>query len=147
MGYKLGLDGFVHYDTSGVASPTWLDADNVEEVTLNLERPAGEIKNRSSDWMKVLLGKQGASIEITMTYNGGAADWEAFRDAYLNGTDIGVAIMTGDIATVGSEGLVADMKVTAMSRAEPLEEGMQVTFTLQPSAASATEPAWSETTV
>lgn len=145
MTHRLGLDGYLQYDTTGVATPTWVDYENVEEINLNLERAAGEIKNRASNWGKVLVGKLMATLEVTVTYDSGDGDYEAFRDAFLNGTDIGVYCGTDDIATSGSEGLVADMKVTAMSRGEPLEESMTISFTLQPSAASATEPSWNTT--
>ncbi len=143
--YSIGLDAYVHYDTTGVASPTWVDLTIVEEVTLNIEHSEAEIKNRASAWVGILLGLKDASIEATISYDPSDAGYEAFRDAFLNKTVIGVAVMSDDIATTGAEGLIADCYVTSFSRNEPLEEALTVTMTLRPAANSATAPAWSET--
>ncbi len=143
--YSIGLDAYVHYDTTGVDTPTWVDLTIVEEVTLTIEHGEAEIKNRASAWVGVLLGLKDASVEVTITYDPSHAGFEAFRDAFLNKTLIGCAIMSDDIANSGAEGLVADMYVTSFARNEPLEEALNVTMTLRPAANSSNTPAWSET--
>ena len=57
---------------------------------------------------------------------------EAIRDAYLNGSEIALAAMDRDIATVGSEGFVANFYITALNRGEPLEEAVTVAVTAKP---------------
>ncbi len=67
------------------------------------------------------------------------------KDAYFNNGAIGFAIMDGDIAVAGSQGLHADFSITNFSRNEPLEEAVTVSITAKPTY-STTAPAWVTTT-
>lgn len=146
MGFKLGLSAVLQYDAAGdIGTPTWAAADNVEEVTLNLEENDGEVKNRASDWAKSLVGKKVASIEVTMTADPGAPDYVAFRTAFMSGADIAVAATSDAILNSGAEGLMMDAKVMSFNRSEGLEDPQKVTFTLKPSAESTNEPSWAVT--
>jgi hypothetical protein len=142
----VGHKAKVYYATDDdiEGTPTWTLLSIVEEATPSEELSVGEVKNRASDEVKVadaLFTRQG---ELRLTHSPGDAGYEAFRDAFHNKTDIAIAIMDGPIATVGSEGLQMDVKVTSWSRSEPLEEVMGIDFTVRPSAAAATTSAWVE---
>lgn len=67
-------------------------------------------------------------------------DFAAIRDAFLNRTGIEFAVMDGDIATAGSQGLRALCAVTNFSRNEALEEAITVSVTVKPTY-STTAPA------
>ena len=84
-----------------------------------------------------------ASAEFDMVWKPSDADLAAIRDAYLNNSEIGLAFLTDDQATVGAEGPVGDWMITGFSRSEPLEEGITISVTAKLS--SFTE--WHETTV
>lgn len=141
---KLGGNMKLYLDPSGVGGSSWTEYTYVEQDSLNEERTAAEIRNRASDYVKVLGGKLNSTIELTATYHKGNAQYEALRDAFINNADIGVAVMTGTITDAGEEGLQADCKVVAFNKPRPLEEGASFSFTLRPSAESTTEPAYTE---
>ena len=64
-----------------------------------------------------------------MLWDTADANFTAIKDAFFNGTSVEFAVMDGDIATAGSQGLRASMAITAFSRNEPLEEAMSVSVT------------------
>ena len=68
-------------------------------------------------------------------------DFGAIRDAFLNHTAVEFAVMDGDIATAGSQGLRASCMVTNFSRNEALEEAITVSVTVKPTF-SANPPTW-----
>jgi hypothetical protein len=80
-----------------------------------------------------------------MVYDNTDADFTALQTAFLASTaaarEIKIAAMDGDIATSGSQGLIAFMNVTNFSEPQNLEEAVMVDVTLQPSY-NATAPAW-----
>ena len=67
----------------------------------------------------------------------------AIKDAYFNDTPIEMAVMDGDIAVSGSQGLRASFSVINFSRNEPLEEALTVSVTLKPTYAEHA-PEWME---
>jgi hypothetical protein len=142
MGKQVGLDCKAYYDSSGVGGSAWAEVKIVENVTLNLSHNEATIKTRESEWEKVLLGQKVASIDLPIKYDKGNAQWTALKSAFLNKTDIGIAIMSGTITVAGEEGLQLDCKVTDFPWDQPLEEGVTVNVTLRPSAESTTEPTW-----
>lgn len=76
-----------------------------------------------------------------MVWESGDQDFQAIRDAYLNGTVLDMVILDGPYDQSGSQGLRADFGVTKFTRNEPLEEGVTVSVTLKPSY-SANNPTW-----
>jgi len=61
-------------------------------------------------------------------------------ESWVNGSEIALAVMDGDIATVGSEGFCANFVITGFNRGEPLEEAITVSVTAKP----ASEQQWYE---
>ena len=76
-----------------------------------------------------------------MLWDTADANFTAIKDAFFNGTSVEFAVMDGDIATAGSQGLRASMAITGFSRNEPLEEAMSVSVTAKPTY-SANPPEW-----
>ena len=140
----VGLDHELHYDSAGVGVGTWAEIKKAQDVTLNQTHQETAVNDRSSDDEEYLIGQKVRSIDFQMTYNNAAAAYEALRDAFNNKTDIGIACMDGPIATSGSEGLQANMKVTQFTRNEPVNGVVTASVTLKPSAASSVRPAWVE---
>ena len=131
---RLGGEGKIYYDTVGVGVGTWTECDAVIDVTNNSSRAEGEIKDRGLDDVLVITGKRSISVDLNINYKPGDAGYEAFRDAYTNNRNIGLAVMSDGILVVGSEGWQFDARITSFGRGEPLEEGMQIPVTLKPSA-------------
>ena len=135
-----GRDAKLYYSIAGVGTPTWVLLGRARDVTLNMENVEAEVRDRASNYSKALLGLKDVSIEFSMTYDQDDAGYEALRDAWETGADIGIAVMDEIITTVGAEGFQADCKVLNFTRNEGLEDSVSVDVTLRPSAASAEEP-------
>jgi hypothetical protein len=144
MSIKLGKDAKIYRLTSGIraawpasGSPADLDEiGNVKDLTLNLEKNEADVTTRNNDGWRGTVGvlKDG-SVEFQMLWDTGDADFTAIRDAWLNDTDIVLAVLDGDKDVPGNQGLYADFQVTAFTRNEPLEEAISADVTVKPSAA------------
>ena len=137
MGEKLGMECKLYIDTTplanGPSGATWAEVTKARDVTLNLEAGEADVTSRAnSGWRATRATLRDAGIECELLWDPSDAQVEALRDAYLQGDKVAVAVMDGDIATVGSEGFVANCSVTAFNRSEPLEEGVTVSVTLKP---------------
>lgn len=142
--FVLGMNGKAYYDSSGngVANPTWVEMGNVRDVTQNLETGTSDVTTRTNaGWRAVAATLKDGTVEFEMVWNTEDAAFTAIQLAHLNSTNIACAFMDGDIDVAGSQGLVADFAVTNFSRAEPLEEAMMTSVTLQPGF-STTPPVW-----
>lgn len=142
MGAKLGLDGRLYRNTGTFASPTWDEVKNVRDLSLNLEAGEASMTTRANaGWEAVLASLKKASIEFQMVWDSADTDVTAFRDAFLNRSTIECAVMDGDIAVAGNQGLRATMAVLKFARSEALEEGMLIDITIKP-AYAANAPSW-----
>jgi hypothetical protein len=142
MGAKLGLDGKLYRNTGTFASPTWDEVKNVRDLTLSLEAGEASMTTRANaGWEAVLASLKKASIEFQMVWDSADTDVTAFRDAFLNRSTIECAVMDGDIAVAGNQGLRATMAVLKFARSEALEEGMLIDITIKP-AYAANAPSW-----
>ncbi|MGE4157705.1 MAG: phage tail tube protein [Planctomycetota bacterium] len=142
MSIKLGMEGKLYFDPSGVGGSTWTEMPNAKDVTLNLEKGEADVTTRANQGWRATIGTlRDASVEFEMIWDTADAGFAAIKDAFLNGTPIGLAIMDGGIALAGSQGLQANFSITNFSRSEPLEESMSVSVTAKPTY-STLAPAW-----
>jgi len=139
---KRGMDcKFYYSDTlltgqaGGLPSDlTWNEVSNVRDLTINLETGEADVTTRANNgWRQTLGTLKDGSLEFEMVWDSSDAAFTALKDAWLNGTEIALAAMDGDIQTSGNQGLVSNFSVTNFSRSEPLEEGVTVSVTVKPS--------------
>jgi len=136
------MEAKLYWNSGTYAVPTWEEMGNVKDVTLNLEKGEADVTTRANDGWRATLGtlKEG-SIEFEMVWDTDDAGFLALKDAYFNDTAIEMAVMDGDVAASGSQGLRASFSVTNFSRSEPLEEAIGVSVTLKVTY-SANAPEW-----
>ena len=133
MAYEIGVDCKVFRNTSVWGTPAWDELTNIEVVQQGLEAAEAEFRNRGIGFVQSAPGLIKGTIELTLTWTPGTnADYEALRDAFTGKNTIDLWFLDGASATSDNQGLRADFAVLSMSRAEPLEEGVTVTFTLAP---------------
>jgi predicted secreted protein len=138
MALRLGLDAKL-YRKDGA---TWDVVANVRDVTLNLETGEADVTTRGNDGWRATVGTlKDASIEFEMVWDTEDADFTAVKDAFFDGTPIELAVMDGDIAADGSQGLRAICRIINFTRSEALEEAITVSVTAKPTY-SVTPPAW-----
>lgn len=142
MAAKVGLDAKLYRNSGTYALPTWNELVNTKDVTLNLEAGEADASRRGSGgWRETLMTLKDGSVEFEMVYDNTDAEFTALKNAFFNGDTVEMAVMDGDIATTGSQGLRATMSIINFSRNEPLEEALTVSVTVKP-APSANPPAW-----
>ena len=146
MSIRLGMEAKLYYDPAGVGGSSWSELANVKDLTLNLETGEADVTTRGNQgWRATVATLKDGSIEFEMVWDTADAGFTAIKDAYFNNALIGFAIMDGDIAVAGSQGLHADFSITNFSRNEPLEEAVTVSVTAKPTY-STVAPAWVTTT-
>ena len=142
MSVKLGMQAKIYRNTGTWAAPTWVEIGNVKDVTLNLETGEADVTTRGNAGWRATLGTlKDASVEWEMVWEPADAEFTAIKDAFFGGTSVDLAVMDGDIAVTGTQGLRAEFSITAFSRSEPLEEAVTVNVTAKP-AYSANSPTW-----
>lgn len=141
MSAKTGREAKAYRNDGTWASPSWLELENARDLSLAYDADFPEVSSRASKHKKYLQGMIDSPIEMDFVYDQSDADCVALLDAALNDTNIEIAIMDGDIAVAGAEGLRAEWKV-GFNRAEPLTEGMTITFALRIAADSSNAPTW-----
>jgi len=139
---KLGMEAKLYRNEGTYASPTWTELQNVKDLTLNLEAGEADVTTRgNAGWRATIAALKDGSIEYDMLWDTADANFSAIKDAFFNGTNIEFAVMDGDIATTGSQGLRAEMSITGFSRSEALEEAMMVSVNAKPTY-SVNPPEW-----
>jgi len=142
MSERRGLDAKLYRNTGTYDLPTWEELSNVKDLTLKLEKGDADVTTRANNgWRASVATLKDGSIEFEMVWDTEDAGFTAIKDAYFNDTSIELAVMDGDIETVGNQGLRASFVVTNFTRNEPLEEAITVSVSLKV-AYSANAPEW-----
>ena len=143
MGTKMGGEAKLYFSAAGMGgSPTWTELAKPVSPKVNLSRGEADVTSRGSGgWKRTATTLKELTIDFDMMWDVEADGFEEIRDAFLDGTPIGIAAMDGDILTPGSEGIWADMVVTKFERDEPLEQATKVSVTLKV-ADTENDPQW-----
>ena len=142
MPIKLGLDAKLYRNTGTYAVPVWSEITNVRDLTLSLEEGEADVTTRANGGWRATAGTlKDASVEFEMVWDSADTEFQAIRDAFLNDTTIEMLVLDDDVATPGSQGLRAEMRVASFSRSEELEEAIKVSVSLKPAYAT-NPPEW-----
>jgi len=144
---KLGMNAKLYRHKTGTPN-TWEEIANVKDLTLNLESGEADVTTRANSGWKATVGTLNeASIEFEMIWDEADVNFAAIQEAYFDKSKtLKLAVMSGDIAVAGSQGLVAVCAITKFSRSEPLAEAMTVSVTCKPTYA-AVAPSWEQSPV
>ncbi len=142
MAFVLGKDCKLYRNTGSYGTPAWNEIPNCKDLTLNLETSEADVTTRGNNgWEAVVAALNRGSIDFQMVYDTADQDFTAVRDAYLNKGTIEFAVMDGDIAVSGKQGLRATCMTTNFSMSQPLEEAVTVDVSIKPTYA-ANAPSW-----
>lgn len=136
-----GLECCLYLDPAGVGGGTWTKYEDVGDVSVPVSWNESQRKIRKHKFERTTLGQGVLETTFTLTYRAGDPGFEMLRDAFDGKADIGVAVMSGDIATDGSEGWQYDAKVASFPESQALEEDMTFDVTLKPSSDATDDPA------
>lgn len=155
MASILGLDCKAYYLSTGTreswdgstpAPAALTEITVIRDVTLNLSRSESDVTTRGSNgWRQTLTTLKEGEVTFQIVWDTEDASFTAIRNAWLNGTTLAAAFLTGAKDEAGAEGLYADFNVANFTRNEGLEEGVTVDVSLRV-AYSAVAPNWVEVT-
>ena len=143
MSIKYGIDGKLYHCVAGIgATPAWLEMSNVKNLSLNMSAGEADVTTRGNGGFKATAALlKEASIEWESIWDPADTALQVIKAAFIARTHVGLAIMDGPVATVGSEGLWADCAITGFNRDENLEGAMVIKITAKPTY-SANAPLW-----
>ncbi|MCH8821860.1 hypothetical protein IID23_05080 [Patescibacteria group bacterium] len=128
---KIGLDAKLYRNTGTVSVPIFDLIPQLKDAELGLEKDSADASSRASTWRKFIGTLKDSEVTFQLLSDGANEDFNVLLDSFLNGTQVYFAIMDGDIATVGSQGLTAWYEVMSMPRGEPLEDMLVFDITLK----------------
>jgi hypothetical protein len=133
---KVGLDCILYRCATVLSeenpqeSASWVEVD-VRDVTMGGETGKADVTTRGNNGFRASrMTLKDSALEITGIWDRANAGLVALLNAWLNRTEIALAAMDGDIDETGSQGLVGNFQVTKFSRAEQLEQGVEVQITV-----------------
>lgn len=131
---EIGFIEEIYYDADGdIASPTWVLMPGVQDVQQSSDKDVAELKIRNTAVTGVVPAHTNFSVDVTITKANGDTDYDALRAAYEDNTKIGLAVMTGPVATSGESGFQCEAYITSWSD-DGSHTGNSATFTVQPAA-------------
>jgi predicted secreted protein len=130
MEFVLGKDCKAYYGAADATLQTLTELSCVKDGTVDCETGTADVSTRAcGGWKATAATLRDMSVELDLVYKPGDAGYKALRDAWLNGTQVCLALLTGAKVVAGSEGPHGNFSVTKFSRGEPLEEGVSVKAT------------------
>ena len=123
-GPKTGHSMKLYRNTGTIVSPTWVELTEVGDVSIpDMSRGMAELKRRASDFTKNIASLiQSIAIEFRLWHGMDATNFDALQAAFFAGTVEQWAIMNGDIAVSGTEGLTMPVLIEQFPWDQPLED-------------------------
>lgn len=158
MAYKLGGLAKLYIGTAGTGRATWPTGTNtipsltlvgrVGDLKLNIEMAKLDATTRDTPgWVANYPGLNDATIDFQLKYDPADATYQTLRTMVFGTArnTIPLAILDGDKATSGTEGLWCDAMVFKFDKGEPVKDLQVVDVTMAPALASssnAVSPQW-----
>lgn len=137
-----GQETKTYVDAAGVGQGTWSevlalgDVDNPDSFNTNPQN------TKESEAETVVLGDRVTQIGFTMNMKLTDPVFTILNTAFNSKAVIGVAHMLGDIATVGTQGMQFDGKITQFNKSYPKQNHVQVAVIIQPAYEGDIKPSW-----
>ena len=145
----LGLNCVTYENTGTYAVPTWVERNNVQDVTINQSLASADVSTRGSSYRKQMGTLAEGSIDFTMMYAPGDPLFDTLNAAFAARSLVDMAFADDDGANATDEAPVAyfraDFSVLDFTQEQPLEDAVKVNVTLA-SGFSQNEPGWFEWT-
>lgn len=139
MSFILGLNHKLYYQSTGPraawpatgAPSNLVEITNARDVTFSGDGATADVSTRGGGKFRQMASTlNDAEVEFEMIYDTDDTAFTFMRAAWIAGTVFGVAVLDGDSATAGTEGLWLDAVVTGFEWNQELEEAGKVSITL-----------------
>lgn len=137
MGLKLGMNAKIYRNTGTYESPVWVVLDNVNDVTLNLDKETTDVSTRGGNgWAATAGTLKDGSTDFSMIWNAADAGFTAIKDAFFADeppeSQIEMLVLDGAVDATGSMGLRAFYEVISFQRTEALREAIKASVNIKP---------------
>jgi predicted secreted protein len=147
----LGLEVTTALNTATIASPTWDVVGPIKDETLNMSKSLVDVTTRLANGWRLQRGAlKEATIDLQLLYLPDDTDFQAFQEAFFDGTQLIIGLFDGDIEVDGTyNGLHSAVNVTGFSIPRNLEDAVvvDVTLVLDLEDTTNTAPSWAEITI
>jgi len=127
--FVIGMDGKAYQGPADTAIGSLTEIANIKDVTVSLEAGEADVTTRgNSGWRATAPTLRECTAEFEMLWKPADASFVAIKNAFLNGTTLAMAFLSGEQSSAG-EGPLGNFAITNFTRSEPLEEGMTVSVT------------------
>ena len=135
---EVGFIEEIYYDADGdIASPTWVLIPGVQDVQESASKNVAEIAERNVAEIGVMPTHTNREYTVTITKKNGNTNYDALKAAFEDNTRIGIAAMTGPIATAGEKGFQAEAFIVGWDD-DGSHEGNSATLTIRAGANATT---------
>ena len=137
-----GFEGVLYRNTGTWASPTWSAIDVVRDVSANSEKGEIDATSRGSSGIRrTIAGIREDGFEFECVKKTDDSEWQAIRDAFLNGTTIELLALEGEVTTAGNQGLRAECVITQFNDGQGFED-LQTTSVVAKPTDTDNDPEW-----
>jgi hypothetical protein len=139
MAFILGRNHKLYVQTTGTraawpgsgSAPNLALVGNCRDLTFSGDTATGDASTRGGGGFRQLIATlSDAEVEFEMIYDTADTNYVLLRNAWINKTVFGVAILDGVAATATTQGLWMDGCVTGFEWSQELEEPGKVTVTI-----------------
>ena len=128
--FILGMNAKIYQGDADADLTAMNEMGNVRDVTLSLEAGEADITTRAnSGWRATAPTLRECTCEFEMVWKPSDAGFQAVKAAFLDATELALAVLTDEKATSGAEGPRGNWSITNFSRNEALEEAITVSVT------------------
>lgn len=128
--FILGMNAKIYQGPADTALASLTEMGNVRDVTLNLEAGEADVTTRAnSGWRATAPTLRECTCEFEMVWKSDDVGFQAVKDAFLNATELALAVLTDAKDASGAEGPRGNWSITNFSRNEALEEAIVVSVT------------------
>jgi hypothetical protein len=136
----LGIKGklFRSNTNSTITNTTWSasgwdEVTQVADLSTALDVAEADATTRANNgWEQTVNVLKRGELTFELVYDPADVDYQSIRDAYLNQTELAMAILDGAIANT-AEGLVSNFSITGFGRVENKNDVMRVPVKAKPS--------------
>lgn len=131
----VGFDGKVYYNTGLRDTEVLVAVPRITEVALDIDKDEIETSFFGALWKLYRGGMKDVNVELSYRKKrAGLADtvFDAFRDAFLNGSALDVWILDGASDVEGAQGLQCYYEITKMSQPRNMGDSVVTKFTCRP---------------
>jgi hypothetical protein len=136
----------IYQNTGTDAAPVWALITGTRDITVPMTADELDDSSRDSLYKKFLSGMIDLGVDFQMRYHSGNPDHTTLINNFFNQTVFQIAVVDGDISTVGSQGVKFFCQLFSNSISLPLGDNSNVDFTAKPAyadeGAGEIDPTW-----